>query len=639
MNDETPETLLKGALERIVYFEARSSQLANDVERSVAEAERFKAELARAAQREIELKRTVAELEVRVSRADTERDEATLLADALRREQAGLVANILDASRIHGTEVVDGFDLAQFIAQLRSEVLRTRVGANPERGVVRAERGPQGTPATRMAHELKSAGRLSVSEADVDTLANGAAFPKSEETLFGFSVRELSATDVAARARAAERLAALSHRAAAPALASALNLETEPRAQVAMLKALSALAGPEGAAVVKPLLAAPSPEVRIAALKALLKLDPKAAGPHLAAATSDPEPTVRRRASLLALGLPPKDALELGVTSIRDANAEVRALATLVLGASQADAARPLLLEAMRDPDIKVRRSASQALSNLLGQDVTKVVELNEAHRRREVRRLSSVQPVPVADRRSVREARLSHENGAGGASTHGPTALHSTNLGGGTCPTTPGGAPTPRLAVATGNTSSRLMPAHLAPANRQAVTAEKMAASARVTPADLPSAPTVTAEKMAASARVTTADLPSAPAVAAESIAASSRSSRISVLDSTAVPEPTVRLSDRAPSARAVGFLASGNAWPADGGQRAPASRTAVITATSDELVDRLMGELRASLRGKSLPDLTLAADAPSDDVVRALSLLLSKGAVVRRGLKYFVA
>lgn len=549
MSDETPETLLKGALERIVYFEARSSQLANDVERSFAEAERLKAELARAAQREIELKRTVAELEVRVSRADTEREEATLLADALRREQAGLVANILDASRIHGTEVIEGFDLAQFIAQLRSEVLRTREGATPEKEAPRFAPLTRGTPATRMAHELKSAGRLSVSEADVDTLANGAAFPKSEETLFGFSVRELSAPDVSARARAAERLAALSHRAAAPALASALNLEVEPLAQVAMLKALSVLAGPEGAPVVKQLLSAPSPEVRIAALKALLKLDARAAGPHLAAATSDPEPTVRRRASLLALGLPPKDALELGVTSIRDANADVRALATLVLGASQADAARPLLLEAMRDPDIKVRRSASQALSSLLGQDVTRVVELNEAHRRREVRRLSSVEPVPASERRRRAAQLLPAHPSAARRSVEASAALAEH----------PGGAAT-------------------------------LAATLAATPTWRP-----------ASAHRGDAPLP--------------------------------------PSARAVGFLSSGNAWPMGGQQRTETACTAVATVDGDELGSRLMLELRASLRGKSLPDLTLAADAPSDEVVGALSLLLSKGAVVRRGLKYFVA
>lgn len=584
MNDETPETLLKGALERIVYFEARSTQLANDVERSVAEAERLKAELARAAQREIELKRTVAELEVRASRAEAQREETALLVNALRRERADLVTNFLDASRLRGTEVVEGVDLAQFIAQLRSEVLHARDGDAPGAGPTlvakaasdtsasSASAGPatkkptvtEGTPATRLALELRSAGRLSVSEADVNTLTDGAAFPgHSEETLFGFSVRELSSRDVAARVRAAERLAALAHRAAAPALATALNVELEAPAQVAMLKALTTLAGPEGAPVVQRLLDAPSAEVRIAALKALLKLDPAGAGPHLAAATSDPEPAVRRRASLLALGLGPKEALELGTTAIHDGDAAVRALAALVLGASQADAARPLLLEAMRDADLKVRRSASQALSNLLGQDVTQMVELTDSHRRREVRRLASVEPLAA----SARRARPAPALGTTPA-TQATSAV----------PTTPAPAPAPPRS-----------------------------------PEAQPEAPNALGKE-------------------------TSRA-------------PAAQAAPRAPSARAVTFLASTPSTAVAAVAASPAAsmaagaRTAVATVVASAprgdaaLGARLLGELRTSLRGKSLPELAEGAGAPADEVRGGLSALLSSGAVVRRGLKYFVA
>ncbi|MFP2964458.1 HEAT repeat domain-containing protein, partial [Myxococcus sp. 1LA] len=125
----------------------------------------------------------------------------------------------------------------------------------------------------------------------------------SDETLFGFSIRELSAQDSAARVRAAERLKALSQPAAAPALASALHAETDPTAQVALLQAFASLCQEEGASVVSPLLASPVPEVRIASLKALLTLAPKDAAPHLAQAMKDPDRSVRRRASLLALGL------------------------------------------------------------------------------------------------------------------------------------------------------------------------------------------------------------------------------------------------------------------------------------------------------------------------------------------------
>lgn len=400
MSDEKPEALLKSALEKIVYFEARASQLSNDADSSRGELDRVKADLAAASQREIELRRVIAELEVRAQRAHAEREEMARVVDALRRERSELVGKMLDASRIHGVDQDhDGFDLSQFIATLREEVLLSR-----------EKRGSSVAPLPQMsantvagvAEELKSQGRLLVTASDLASLTGATDFPgRSEETLFGFSVRELSALDTSARVRAAERLEALRHPAAAPALATALHGETEGAVQIALLSALSSLAKAEAVPVVAPLLTSPAPDVRIAALKALIKLDPAAAGPHLAAATKDPDKAVRRRASLLALGLSGRQALELGRDAIRDVDADVRALAALVLGASNAEVARPLLLDAMKDHDTRVRRAASQSLSRLLGQDVTSLVGLDDAHRRREVRRLNGV-PVQAPKPRAL---------------------------------------------------------------------------------------------------------------------------------------------------------------------------------------------------------------------------------------------
>lgn len=401
MSDEKPEALLKSALEKILYFEARSSQLTNDADTSRSELERFKADLGAASQREIELRRVVAELEVRMTRAHSEREESARLADALRRERAELIGKMLEASRIHGLEQgFDDFDLGQFIATLRSEVLLQRDGSAP---VLVGALPTNADTVMGVAAELKTQGRLSVSATDFASLTGGREFPgRSEETLFGFSVRELSAPDASARVRAAQRLEALRHPAAAPALATALHGEGEPSVQVALLAALASLAKIEALPVVMPLLGSASPEVRIAALKAMLVLDASAAAPHLAAATKDPNKAVRRRAALLALGLSGKEALELGSQAIRDSDADVRALAALVLGASNAEVARPLLLDAMRDPDLRVRRAASQSMSRLLGQDVTSLVSLDDAQRRREVRRLAQVPSQPVRAQRSV---------------------------------------------------------------------------------------------------------------------------------------------------------------------------------------------------------------------------------------------
>lgn len=409
MSHERPETLLKSALEKIVYFEARATQLGNDLKQAQSECDRVKTELAAASQREIDLRRVIAELEVRTTRAHAEREQAANLAEALRRERAELLGKILEASRLNAD--ANDFDLASFISELRSEVILRRggdaTGSKPEKldpsiGGAPLERAandlaPRSSTVTEQAQFLRAQGRLTVSQDDLAALER--AFPftgRSEETLFGFSVRELGAPDAAARARAAERLKALGHPAAAPALATALHAETEPSVQTALLLALGTVGKAETVAVVVPLLSSPSADVRMTALKVLLKLDSSAAGPYLAASVKDPDASVRRRASLLALGLRGAAALDLGETAIRDENADVRSLAALVLGASGVESARPWLMQAMRDPEIRVRRSASQALSRLLGRDVSQLVELDDAQRRREVRRLSHVAANPV---------------------------------------------------------------------------------------------------------------------------------------------------------------------------------------------------------------------------------------------------
>jgi hypothetical protein len=403
--DERPEALLKSALEKIVYFEARSEQLQSDFEQKREECERLKADLAAAAQREIELRRVVAELEVRSTRSHALADEAGRVADGLRRERAELIGKMLEASRIHASDQPqspDAYDLASFISELRSDVLTLTakrgqtpfppppegLPLDPEKSSLSPFPPPAPSPVTALAHQLKSEGRLSVPPLEVRA-------SHTDETLFGFSVRELSAPDAGARVRAAERLKALGQPAAAPALAAALHGETEPAVQVALLQAFATFAKGEGVPIVAPLLRSPSPDVRIAALKALLTLDAAQAGPHLAAAVRDPDRAVRRRASLLALSLTGGAALELGEQAIHDDEPEVRALAALVLGASAAEAARPMLLAAMRDGDLKVRKAAAQSLSRLLGKDVVGVVELDDAQRRREVRKLQTLPSQP----------------------------------------------------------------------------------------------------------------------------------------------------------------------------------------------------------------------------------------------------
>ncbi len=459
MSDGRAEALLRSALEKIVYFEARSETLQADTATLRAEADVLRADLASASQREVELRRRVAELEVELGRAHRDREEAARVLVAMRAERAGLMGKVLEASRIQGDQNGLDFDLAGFISDLRAEAIALRTPglelaeparveapaletvavhseapraalsaplapggpppAAPPRPVVRpvsstaAPGAPRGPPpaapndrgpvapesplsaaatllaVTREAERLFEAGRLAVPPS-----------PRlGEESLFGFSIRELSSPDPAARSRAAERLRTLGDRTAAPAIAVALHAERNEAVLVALLEAFRALASREGSAVVEPLLGAPEPIVRIAALRAITHLDPDAAPAHLSRAAHDPDASVRRRTALLAVSLGPERMLELERQVSRDPDPEVRRLAVLAAGAAGGDQARSRLLGALEDPDLGVRRAAARSLSGILGFDVSPIATLSDEERRREVRRLAKVAPVPLAQR------------------------------------------------------------------------------------------------------------------------------------------------------------------------------------------------------------------------------------------------
>ncbi len=427
---------MRSALEKIVYFEARSETLQADAATLRAEADALRADLAAASQREVELRRRVAELEVELGRAHREREETARVIEAMRAERAGLMGKVLEAARIQGHEAGLDFDLAGFIADLRAEAIALRPreiladrrtepaatldGTVPVRAeapaletvVVRASSagvpGPgvsAATPRSMPDSPVSSAATMLAVTREAERLFEQGrlAVPPSprlgEESLFGFSIRELSSPDPSARTRAAERLRTLGDRAAAPALAVALHAERDDTVLVGLLEAFRALAAREGAAVVEPLLGAPEPAVRIAALRAITHLDPETAPAHLSRAAHDPDASVRRRTALLAVSLGPERMLELERQVSRDPDPEVRRLAVLAAGAAGGEQARSRLLGALEDPDLGVRRAAGRSLSSLLGIDVGHVATLSDDDRRREVRRLATVAPLPLSQR------------------------------------------------------------------------------------------------------------------------------------------------------------------------------------------------------------------------------------------------
>ncbi len=577
MSDERPDALLKSALEKIVYFEARAEQLNHELTSTREEMAHLRRELTQSEERELALRREVAGLEVRLGRMAAEREELTRLNQALRTERSQLLGKLLEASRIRtsdGREREDddddglGIDLASFISQLRSEALERpaapvsapaapafpwpspseaqrpqEVEPAPALAVVAASTAAV-SPVMQHAQRLFLEGRLAVSPGQMAELSGG-----GDETLFGFSVRELSAPDATSRVRAAERLKALGQPAAAPALATALHAEKDPTVQVALLAAFAEVGKEEGVLVVSPLLASSVPEVRIAALKALLSIAPQEAAPHLAQAVKDPDRSVRRRASLLALGLEGEGARRLGEEAIHDPDSEVRSLAALALGAGSGENARMMLLEALKDDEVRVRRSAAQSLSRILGHDVSAVVDMDEGRRRREIRRLATLPVLPV-------RASLLPK-------------------------------PPPRAAAPVA------APAPVAPAAVRAPVPAAVPAPA-VRPAPAPSTAHRAAVPAAASAPVR--------GVAQQAVRTAATSTPV---QAQPVSRPTARQ---------------------------PASPV-------EALCGPLMSEIRAAIRGRSLGELASGISASPELAEEALTLLVARGAIIRRGHKYFAA
>jgi HEAT repeat protein len=377
---ESPDSLLKSALEKVVYFECRLDQLQRDLERSEADAAKLREDLARSATRELTLKQDLAAAQAAAAASERERSDTATQAAALRSERQRWLDKIIEAQRIRGAgaDPAEGIDLAGFIAELRSEVIVARGGSAPER---------VGRPVSAEAagNTLADQGRLAVSREDLATVQRDVEFKtRAEETLYAFSLRELTSGDAGARCRAAARLRTLEARAAVPALATALGAERDASVKAAILESLAAAGDATVIPLISPHLKAKEIDVRLAALEAASKLGD---GPAIDRSLSDISPAVRRRAAVLAAARP--EAMELLARAAADEDASVRRVAALTLAACSGDEAKKILLKALDDNDPTVRRAAAKGLSRLVGEDLISVADLDQAARRRQMRRIA----------------------------------------------------------------------------------------------------------------------------------------------------------------------------------------------------------------------------------------------------------
>jgi hypothetical protein len=328
---------------------------------------------------------------------------------------------------------------------------------------------------------------------------------------------------------------------------------------------------------------------------------------------------VRRRASLLALSLRGNSALELGETAIRDPHPDVRSLAALVLGASGVESARTWLMQAMRDPEVRVRKSASQALSRLLGQDVSQLVNLDEAQRRREVRRLSQVPSNPV-------KAKLVAALPVAGASVdlgrqHHASSLARSMVAG---PGEATGVAFARTVLASaGDTRAALSPREPEPQVIEvAHVGETVVARS---PREDRGGRLVDAAE--AASRFTSEH--AEPGSADHLGAPAPHTLRD---EGPSVAHAPVRLTEpRSTASGALSHLTTGS--------RVAVVEVEVAPAVDATLLDGVLTELRAAIRGQSVDALATSLHATVDGVRAACAELMSQGQVVRRGLKYFVA
>lgn len=385
--------LLRAALEKIVFFEWRVSELAGEVaaaHRRSAAAEQARAEAeeeARAAAAQAKSARTqCAELEAEQARvsvllSNPVQGRAAADAKALefeRRRSAALAAEMEQAraelarSRAERerwlTEMIaqarTGEEapaaLAQFISELRGEVIALRdyrkkcETALAEAGVAVPAFEPfdPPPPVAASAPEPVEEGRRMWSEGRLGAGAPPALPPQSggsaaARALADQCLRSLASRDSARREQAARHLAAAPLPAAAPAVASALSAETAPKARAQLVKALAACGGETAAEIVARLQEAEEPAlVRLAALDALCAMPQRARG-AIEAAARDPAPAVRRRAAALAVAEGLDDlaarfaADEDG--SVRGALAAARSEAPPAVAAPKAEAEAPVV--------------------------------------------------------------------------------------------------------------------------------------------------------------------------------------------------------------------------------------------------------------------------------------------------------
>jgi len=389
-----PEGILRSALEKIVFFECRVSQLESELAAARSTAERARGDASEAGRREVELSQALAA--ERGARGGAER-RAGELSDRVRlleTERERLLGGLVERARLEGGVGADGApgpeeggaDLAGFIAELRAEIVSLRAwkaeheragsGAPADGTAAAAAAGAPGGRGRERAETLADLAarftadrRVGLSGRDTDQLKALLA-TRADRALYERSMDDLSAPEAGRRLRAVRALEALGSKAAAPLLAAALGREPEAEVKAALLSALARFGEPFAAGLAERELGDARPAVRVAALEALAAVAGTSAEGRLSGALGDASPLVRRRAALLLGFTPGHRAEDALAAALADPDRGVARAAAAALSGRPSARAQGALARGLEHGDVSVRRAAAAALGRIAGETV-----------------------------------------------------------------------------------------------------------------------------------------------------------------------------------------------------------------------------------------------------------------------------
>lgn len=398
-----PEEFVRGALEKIVFFECRVSQLTAELTAERATALRAKETTTAVRARGVELemllaqarsdvttmKLQVVELQERVRLLEAEREQ--FLAGFVERAQVASAPGEFDSES--PSEQTNLAALSGFIAEMREKIeqLKSWKSAAQKAGIAIEERGlskpTESVPTVSvLAARFEKAGRLGVVTNETDRMKEQFA-TRAERSLYESSMEDLATADPGRRKRAADCLRALGSRAAAPLITTALSRESDPAVKVALLCALAAVGEPSAATLAIRETADLHPEVRAAALDATAALAKEHAEPALVEALNDSSSLVRRRAVLLLSFMTNATVTDALTSMLSDRDPSVARIAAQALSGRPDIQAQSALIKALNHQDPAVRRCAANAVNCWSGETIDP--NASPVERRRAARRIA----------------------------------------------------------------------------------------------------------------------------------------------------------------------------------------------------------------------------------------------------------